>query len=291
MRTGFVRFTHPERVYWPDVGVTKRELADYYASVWRFMAPHVVDRPLALVRCPDGIAGECFFQKHASAGLSEQYLKTVIDRNKRQIIAVENLDGLLSLVQAGVLEVHVRGSRIDRLDLCDRIVFDLDPGPGIAWREVIAAARDVRARLAGLDLTSFVKLTGGKGLHVVLPIAGVDWDSAKEFAQALALAMAADEPERYVVKITKSLRTKKILVDYFRNSLEQTSVAAYSSRAREGAPVSVPVTWEELSRTKAGNQYTVRSLGKRLAGLKADPWEDLPRVKQKLPDLRKLAQR
>ena len=286
-----VRFTHPERVYWPDVGVTKRELADYYASVWRFMAPHVVDRPLALVRCPDGTAGECFFQKHASAGLSEQHLKTVIDKNKRQIIAIEDLDGLLSLVQAGVLEVHVRGSRIDRLDLCDRIVFDMDPGPGIAWREVIAAARDVRERLAGLDLTSFVKLTGGKGLHVVLPIAGVDWDSAKEFAQALALAMVADEPERYVVKITKSLRTKKILVDYFRNSLEQTSVAAYSSRAREGAPVSVPVTWEELSRTKAGNQYTVRNLGKRLVGLKADPWEDLPRVKQKLPDLRKLAQR
>ena len=286
-----MRFTHPERVYWPDVGVTKRELADYYASVWRFMAPHVVDRPLALVRCPDGTAGECFFQKHASAGLSEQHLKTVIDKNKRQIIAIEDLDGLLSLVQAGVLEVHVRGSRIDRLDLCDRIVFDMDPGPGIAWREVIAAARDVRERLAGLDLTSFVKLTGGKGLHVVLPIAGVDWDSAKEFAQALALAMVADEPERYVVKITKSLRTKKILVDYFRNSLEQTSVAAYSSRAREGAPVSVPVTWEELSRTKAGNQYTVRNLGKRLAGLKADPWEDLPRVKQKLPDLRKLAQR
>ena len=289
-RAGSVRFTHPERVYWPDVGVTKRELADYYASVWRFMAPHVVDRPLALVRCPDGTAGECFFQKHASAGLSEQYLKTVIDKNKRQIIAIEDLDGLLSLVQAGVLEVHVRGSRIDRLDVCDRIVFDMDPGPGIAWREVIAAARDVRERLAGLDLTSFVKLTGGKGLHVVLPIAGVDWDSAKEFAQALALAMVADEPERYVVKITKSLRTKKILVDYFRNSLEQTSVAAYSSRAREGAPVSVPVTWEELSRTKAGNQYTVRNLGKRLAGLKADPWEDLPRVKQKLPDLRKLAQ-
>jgi bifunctional non-homologous end joining protein LigD len=286
-----VRFTHPERVYWPDVGVTKRELADYYAAVWRFMAPQVVDRPLALVRCPDGTAGECFFQKHASAGLSEQYLKTVIDKNKRQIIAVEDLDGLLSLVQAGVLEVHVRGSLIDHLDLCDRIVFDLDPGPGIAWREVVAAAREVRERLAGIKLQSFVKLTGGKGLHVVLPIAGADWESAKEFAQAVAHAMAADAPERYVVKITKSLRTKKILVDYFRNSLEQTSVAAYSTRAREGAPVSVPVTWEELPRTKAGNQYNVRNLGKRLASLKADPWGEMPRVKQKLPDLRKLAGR
>jgi bifunctional non-homologous end joining protein LigD len=286
---GSVRFTHPERVYWPDVGVTKRELADYYGAAWRRMAPHVVDRPLALVRCPDGTAGECFFQKHASAGLAERHLKTVIDRNKRQIIAIEDLDGLFSLVQAGVLEVHVRGSRLDRLELCDRIVFDLDPGPGIAWREVVAAAREVRERLAAIALQSFVKLTGGKGLHVVLPITAVDWDSAKEFAQAHALAMAADAPERYVVKITKSLRTNKILVDYFRNSLEQTSVAAYSTRAREGAPVSVPVAWEELARTKAGNQYTVRNLAKRLAGLKADPWADLSRVRQKLPDLRKLA--
>jgi bifunctional non-homologous end joining protein LigD len=283
-----VRFTHPDRVYWPDVGVTKRELADYYGTVWRLMAPHVVDRPLALVRCPDGTAGECFFQKHASAGLTERHLKTVIDSNKRQIIAIEDLDGLFSLVQAGVLEVHVRGSRIDRLDLCDRIVFDLDPGPGIAWREVVAAAREVRERLAAIALQSFVKLTGGKGLHVVLAIAAVDWDSAKGFAQAVALAMAADAPGRYVVKITKSVRTNKILVDYFRNSLEQTSVAAYSTRAREGAPVSVPVAWEELARTRAGNQYTVRNLAKRLAGPNADPWADLPRVRQKLPDLRKL---
>jgi bifunctional non-homologous end joining protein LigD len=283
-----VRFTHPDRVYWADVGVTKQDLADYYRVVWRWMAPHVVDRPLALVRCPDGTKGECFFQKHASAGLTEKYLKTVIDRNRRQIIAVEDLDGLLSLVQAGVLEVHVRGSRIDRLDLCDRIVFDIDPGSDVPWAAVVAAARDVRERLASIDLASFVKLSGGKGLHVVLPIAGADWESAKTFAQAVALAMNADAPDRYVAKITKSLRSRKIFVDYLRNSLEQTSVAVYSTRAREGAPVSVPVTWEELSRTKGGNQYTVRNLGKRLKNLKADPWKDLPRIKQKLPDLRVL---
>ena len=283
-----IRFTHPERVYWADAGVTKQNLADYYRAVWRFMAPHVVDRPLALVRCPDGTKGECFFQKHASAGLTEAHLKTVIDKNRRQIIAVEDLDGLLSLVQAGVLEVHVRGSRIDRLELCDRIVFDMDPGPDVTWQAVVAAARDVRERLAGIDLVSFVKLTGGKGLHVVLPIAAADWDTAKTFAQAVALAMQADAPERYLVKMTKSLRKGKILVDYFRNSLEQTSVAAYSTRAREGAPVSVPVSWEELSRTKSGNQYTVLNLEKRLKNLKADPWKDLPAVKQKLPDFRTL---
>ncbi len=283
-----VRFTHPDRVYWADAGVTKQGLADYYRLAWSWMAPHVVGRPLALVRCPEGTKGECFFQKHASAGLDEKYLKTVIDKNCRQIIAVEDIEGLLSLVQAGVLEVHVRGSRIERLDVCDRIVFDIDPGEGVTWAAVVAAARDVHERLAGIDLASFVKLSGGKGLHVVLPIAGADWDSAKSFAQAVALAMNADAPDRYVAKITKSLRAGKIFVDYLRNSLEQTSVAAYSTRARTGAPVSVPVTWEELPRTKGGNQYTVLNLARRLDRLAQDPWKDMGRVKQKLPDLRTL---
>jgi bifunctional non-homologous end joining protein LigD len=281
-----VRFTHPDRVYWVDVGITKQDLADYYRSVWELMAPQVINRPLALVRCPDGTTGECFFQKHASAGLSQKNLRTVIDKNKRQVLAVEDLDGLLSLVQAGVLEVHVRGSRIDRLDICDRIVFDIDPGEGVAWSEIVAAARDVRERLAAVDLDSFVKLSGGKGLHVVLPIAGADWETTKSFAQAVALAMTRDSPERYVAKITKSLRKGKIFVDYMRNSLEQTSIAAYSTRARTGAPVSVPVTWEELGRTKAGSQYTVLNLSKRLASVKRDPWKDIERVKQELPDLR-----
>jgi bifunctional non-homologous end joining protein LigD len=240
------------------------------------------------VRCPDGTNGQCFFQKHASAGLSEENLRTVIDRNRRQVIAVEDLDGVLSLVQAGVLELHVRGSTIDRLDVCDRIVFDIDPGEGVAWADVVAAARDVRDRLAAIDLQSFAKLSGGKGLHVVLPIVGADWDTTKNFAQAVALAMTADDPKRYVAKITKSLRKGKIFVDYLRNSLEQTSVAAYSTRAGEGAPVSAPVTWEELGRTKGGNQYTVLNLGRRLGGLKQDPWKDIGRVKQKLPDLRTL---
>ena len=288
---GAVRFTHPDRVYWVDVGITKQDLADYYRSVWDWMAPHIISRPLALVRCPDGTSGECFFQKHASAGLTEQNLRTVIDRNRRQVIAVEDLNGVLSLVQAGVLELHVRGSTIDHLDICNRIVFDIDPGEDVAWTSVVAAARDVRERLAALDLQSFVKLTGGKGLHVVLPIGSADWRSTKNFAQAVALAMTADDPDRYVAKITKSLRKGKIFVDYLRNSLEQTSVAAYSTRARPGAAVSAPVTWEELGRTKGGNQHTVLNLGRRLSGLKQDPWKDIGRLKQNLPDLRKLRRR
>src|SRR5262249_43600013 len=249
-----VRFTHPDRVYWVDVGITKQNLADYYRDVWDWMAPQVTGRPLALLRCPDGTAGQCFFQKHASAGLSTQNLHTVIDSNKRQIIAVESLSGLLSLVQAGVLEVHVRGSRIDSLDVCDRIIFDLDPSEEVGWPDIVAAAQDVRDRLAALDLESFVKLSGGKGLHVVVPTAGHDWDTTKTFVQSVAQAMAADSPDRYVAKMTKSIRKGKIFVDYLRNSLEQTSVAAYSTRARPGAPVSVPVSWQELGRTTGGNQ-------------------------------------
>jgi bifunctional non-homologous end joining protein LigD len=286
-----VRFTHPDRVYWVDVGVTKQDLADYYRSVWDWMTPHVVGRPLALVRCPDGTKGDCFFQKHASAGLAEQYLRVVVDKNKRQVLAVDDLDGLLSLVQAGVLEVHVRGALIDRIEVCDRVVFDIDPGPDVEWAGVVAAAREIRERLAAVDLRSFVKLSGGKGLHVVLPIDGANWDTVKTFAQAVAFAMAADSPERYVAKMTKSLRAGRIFVDYLRNSLEQTSVAAYSTRARTGAPVSAPVTWEELGRTTAGNQYTLLNLGRRLGSLKQDPWKDVLRTKQRLPDWRTLRRR
>jgi DNA ligase D-like protein (predicted polymerase) len=195
-----VHLTHPDRVYWVDVGVTKQDLADYYRAVWDWMAPQIVGRPLALVRCPEGTKGQCFFQKHASAGLSDKTLHTVIDAKGRQVIAVEDLEGLISLVQAGVLEIHVRGAMIDRLDVCDRIVLDLDPGEGVEWSAMVAAARDVRERLDALKLESFVKLSGGKGLHVVLPIDGADWERAKTFAQALALAMAADEPDRYLAK-------------------------------------------------------------------------------------------
>jgi bifunctional non-homologous end joining protein LigD len=285
---GDVALTHPDRVYWVDVGVNKQDLADYYAKVWSHMAPHLAGRPLALVRCPEGTKGQCFFQKHVSAGLTAENLRIVIDPNGRQVVAVDDLAGALSLVQAGVLEIHVRGSMIDRLDVCDRIVLDLDPGEGVAWPQIVAAAREIRERLDALGLASFVKLTGGKGLHVVLPVEGADWDSAKAFARAIAQAMTADAPDRYVAKITKSLRKGKILLDYLRNSLEQTSVAAYSTRARSGAPVSVPVSWQELPRTTAGNQYTVLNLTKRLAGLKRDPWRDIGHLRQRLPEPRKL---
>ena len=281
-----VRLTHPDRVYWPDDGITKQELADYYAEVWDFLAPQIVGRPLSLLRCPDGIGGECFFQKHASAGLDETHLRSVIDAKKRQVIAVDDLAGVQALVQAGVLELHVRGSMIDSLETCDRIVFDLDPGEGVGWREIVAAARDVRDRLQGVGLESFVKLSGGKGLHVVLPVEGTDWDSAKTFAQALAMAMAADEPERYVARMTKSLRKGRIFIDYLRNSLEQTAVAPYSTRARPGAAVATPVSWAELGRITSANQFTLRNVRRRLKRLTQDPWAEIGTIRQRLPQHR-----
>jgi len=183
-------------------------------------------------------------------------------------------------VQSGALEIHVRGSRLDALENCDRLVFDLDPGAGVTWKDIVAAARETRQRLEELKLESFVKLSGGKGVHVVVPVADADWDTAKNFTQAVALSMAADSPQRYVGKMTKSLRKGKIFIDYFRNSREATSVAPYSTRARPGAPVSAPLSWEQLGRSKSAAEFTVLNLKKHF---KHDPWVGMTKVRQKLP--------
>jgi bifunctional non-homologous end joining protein LigD len=281
-----VRFTHPDRVYWEDAEVTKQMLGEYYQSVWDWMAPHVVKRPLALVRCPSGAGTKCFFQKHVSTGLDDERLLRVpdADTDGTDSIAIENLEGLLALVQAGVLEIHAWGCRIENIERCDRIVFDLDPGEGVAWPQMVAAAREIRERLDGLGLESFAKLSGGKGLHVVLPVDGVDWDTGKDFAHAMALKL-------YVSKMTKSLRKGKIFVDYLRNGRGATAIVAFSTRARPGAAVSVPVAWEEIGRIKSADQYNVENIAKRLKGLKSDPWKDIGKVKQNLPDFKKLKTR
>ncbi|HET8918766.1 MAG TPA: DNA ligase D [Xanthobacteraceae bacterium] len=276
-----VHLTHPDRVYWADVGVTKEALAAYYVDVWKLMAPHLVDRPLAIVRCPDGIAGECFFQKHIASNIKESPLRHVVESKEHDVIAVEKLSDLIELAQFGALEIHVRGSRLGRLELCDRIVFDLDPDESVSWKEIVAAAQETRDRLKALKLQSFAKLSGGKGIHVVVPVTGADWDSTKRFTARMAAAMAADSPQRYLAKMTKSLRKGKIFIDYFRNSREATSVAVYSTRARAGAPISMPVTWAALPRTTAGNQFTLLNSKKHL---KNDPWAEIGKIKQKLPD-------
>jgi bifunctional non-homologous end joining protein LigD len=275
-----VHLTHPNRVYWADVEVTKQDLANYYVKVWKLISPHLVGRPLAIVRCPDGVAGECFFQKHIASHIKDSPLRHVVESKEHDVIAVEKLSDLIELAQFAALEIHVRGSRLGRLELCDRIVFDLDPGDDVSWKQIVTAAQETRDRLKAEKLKSFVKLSGGKGIHVVVPVTGADWEVTKKFAARVAAAMSADSPQLYLAKMTKSLRKGKIFIDYFRNSREATSVAAYSTRARAGAPISMPLSWEALSRTTAGNQFT---LDNSRNYLNADPWAEIGKVRQKLP--------
>jgi len=279
-----VTLSHPDRVYWEDAGVSKRDLAAFYAGVWTWMRPHVMGRPISLLRCPHGAAGQCFFQKYAAAGIATEHLHLTPEKGDK-IISIDDLAGLISLVQAGVLELHTRGTTIGDRERADRLVFDLDPGLGTGWRDVVAAAREVRERLARMKLVSFVKTSGGKGLHVVLPIKPTAWDTAKEFAHAVAASMAADAPERYTATATKSKRNRRIFIDYLRNSREATAVAPYSTRARPGAPVSTPIEWSELGTIKSANQFTVRNLPARLKRLRKDPWANIGRFRQALPKL------
>jgi bifunctional non-homologous end joining protein LigD len=278
-----VTLTNPDRVYWPDVGLTKQGLAEYYTAIWDWMAPHFVDRPLSLVRCPEGALTECFFQKHASAGLNAKYLREIPEKGNQHFIAAKDLKGLMALVQAGTLEIHLWGTTADMIETCDRLVFDLDPGPEVEWSETIAGAREVRQRLADMGLETFLKTTGGKGLHVVVPIKPTDWDTAKEFAHQLSLDMARDTPDKYTANMAKKVRTKRIYVDYLRNGRGATAIGAYSTRARPGATVSIPISWNELGKLEAPNIYTALNLPQRLKRQRKDPWADIGRVKQRLP--------
>jgi bifunctional non-homologous end joining protein LigD len=279
---GKVTLTHPDRVYWRDAGVTKEMLAGYYKKIWQRMKPHVTGRVLALVRCPEGAEGHCFFQKHARAGIPTEFLH-LLQEDGDKIISIDHLDGLIALVQGGVLEVHARGSVADDRENANRLIFDLDPGPGTTFKDVVEAAREVRKRLRRVRLTSFVKTTGGKGLHVVVPIRPAPWHVAKKFAQTVAASMARDEPKRYTANPIKARRHGRIFIDYLRNSREATAIVPYSTRARAGAPVAVPLSWGELSSLRSANQYTVENLARRLSRLRGDPWAAMGRSRQALP--------
>jgi bifunctional non-homologous end joining protein LigD len=270
-----VTLTHPDRLYWPDVGVTKEGLANYYADVWPFMAPLVVNRALALLRCPDGIGGQQFFQKHAWKGLSP---KIVLVHDPKEpgepLISIRDLDSLIGLVQAAALEIHPWGSTVNDWERPDTIIMDLDPGEGVAWETTIEAAGEVRQRLKDAGLEAFVKTSGGKGLHVVTPVKPkAEWPEVKAFTKAIADSMVADSPDRFVATIAKAKRTGKILVDYLRNQRGTTAVAAYSTRARPGASVSMPLGWDELSPEIGPAYFTVLNTPARLAALGRDPWE------------------
>jgi bifunctional non-homologous end joining protein LigD len=282
-RAPTIRLTHPDRLLWPEAGITKEGLCDYYAEAWPMIAPHVTRRPLALVRCPMGTKAACFFQKHAWKGIPDVIRQYDDPQDDEKVLGIEDLDGLLALVQSSVLEIHPWGASIDHLDQPDRLVFDLDPGEGVTWPEIVAGADEVRHRLRDLKLESFVKTSGGKGLHVVVPLVPtVDWDTAKAFCQSISLAMAKDSPDRFVATMSKAARPKRIYVDYLRNGRGATAVCAYSARAREKAGISVPLAWSELPATLSGEQFTLVNINHRLQHLKREPWPDFSKIKQTL---------
>jgi bifunctional non-homologous end joining protein LigD len=280
-----VTLTHPDRVLWPEAGVTKQGLADFYAMVWPWIEKHLIGRPLVLLRGPNGISQGTFFQKHPWAGLDSHILQIHDPQEKEPILGIDSFDGLTALVQSAALEIHPWGATSDDLDHPDRLIFDLDPGEGVDFNAVTDAAQDVRARLAARKLKSFVKTTGGKGLHVVAPIkaTAATWAEAKDFCHAIAEAMAKDQPRLYTATSTKAQRPGRIYVDYLRNARGATAVAAYSTRARPEVGVSTPLTWDELESVHSGSQFTISNFGKRLQHLSADPWDGFFRLRQSLP--------
>jgi bifunctional non-homologous end joining protein LigD len=282
-----VRVSNPSRVLYPEQGLTKIEIVRYYERVADRVLPHLAGRPLTLVRCPAGRDKHCFYHKHIAEDTPPALHEVpVVERSGAEAVyvAVDSLAGLVTLTQMGVLEIHPWGSRSDRIDHPDVLIFDLDPGPGVDWPEVIAAARDLRDLLAELSLESFAKLSGGKGLHVVVPIAPeLAWDPAKAFAKAVVQTLAGRHPDRFVTQMAKAKRKGRIFLDYLRNGFGNTAVAPYSTRARPGAPVAAPVRWEELGPRTPPDRYTVRNMARRLGSLRDDPWAGYFDLRQRLP--------
>jgi bifunctional non-homologous end joining protein LigD len=281
-----VTISHPDRVLYPEVGITKLDIARYYESIQDWVIPHMAGRPLTLVRCPQGREGPCFYQKHIGDHMPTSVRAIMIrekDGKEDQYLVLDNLTGLIGLVQLGVLEFHPWGCLEDDVEKPDRLVIDLDPGPGVTWPRIVAAARLVRERLENSNLASFVKTTGGKGLHVVIPLERrATWDQAKAFTKSIADAIVRDHPTEYTAIMTKSRRQNNIFIDYLRNGRGATAIAPYSTRARESAPVATPLTWEELSPKIQPSAFTVQTIPKRLAKLKRDPWQDFPKTRQSI---------
>ena len=271
-----VTLTHPDRVLWPKQGITKRGLAEFYAGIADRILPHVVNRPLTLMRCPSGSDGACFVQKHPWAGLHQAVRR--VRNGGEDWLTIDDVTGLVALVQMGVLELHPWGATTADLERPDRIVLDLDPDEGVPWAQVVEGARAVHTALDDLGLCGFVKATGGKGLHVVIPIEPhADWETAKAFARYVAARLAAARPERYTTNPLKEARSGRIFLDHLRNSRGATAVAAYSTRARAGAPVAMPLAWETLDDAPAAPRYGMADLPAE------DPWKGFFEVRQRLP--------
>lgn len=270
-----VKLSHPDKLLWPDEKISKQDLLSHYDLVWPRMEQFVVNRPLSLVRAPDGIHGQRFFQKHASPGMSDKILRMKDPTDGEEILYIKDFDGLAALVQYGVVEVHIWGCSLDALEKPDQIIFDLDPDEGVDVKAVRAAALDIRKQLDELSLPNLVKTSGGKGYHVLVPLKpSADWDQVKDFAHDFARALEQAAPDRYTATLSKKARTGKIFVDYLRNGRGSTTVAPYSSRAKKGATVSMPVTWPELEKGLAPNAFPLGDETTLKELKKADPWAE-----------------
>ena len=280
-----VSLSSPDKVLYREQGITKLQLAQYYEAIGDWVLPELAGRPLVMVRCPEGMDKECFFQKHPGAGSSEQLRQIPVKEKKKteHYLVVDDLASVIALVQMGVLEIHTWGSRADRIEQPDRLIFDLDPDPTVEFSRLVEAAFEVRQFLEELDLRSFVKTTGGKGLHVVVPIARqLEWDDVKEFCRLVATAIVRAAPDHYTANMSKATRPGKIFLDYLRNGRGASAIAPYSSRARTGAPVAMPVAWDELRRLQAPNQFNITNAVERLRRQKKDPWADIARIRQSI---------
>lgn len=279
------KLSSPGKILFPGDGYTKQDVWDYYSAVIDHLLPEVIDRPLSIIRCPAGTGKPCFFQKHHTAGLElvdSVKLKEDSGINAHYLV-VRDAASLLELVQFNALEFHPWGSHAEEPDRADRVVFDLDPGPDVPFAEVKKAATDIRKLLAQLELESFLRVSGGKGLHVVVPLnPGCDWDLTKRFAKGFAEALAQSEPQRFLATATKSLRNKRIFVDYLRNGRGATAVASYSLRGRPGAPVAMPLAWSELAKLKRADAFTITDVPPKLKRRRRDPWEGIDSLSQNL---------
>ncbi len=283
---GGIRISHPDRVVYPDTDITKLDLAEYYYAVRDHILPFVAGRPLSMVRCPEGIGGQCFFQRHIAREQSPYLFDTGIQVKGRNedYLMIEDEKGLITLVQWGVIEMHPWGCKADRPDLPDKIIFDLDPDPGVPWTRVLDAVGEVRTRMEEFGLKTFLKTTGGKGLHVTVPLTPkYGWPTIKAFARAVAQSMEQDSPELYVANMSKEKRAGRIFIDYLRNELTSTAIAPFAVRARPGATVATPLAWDELTPDLKPAAFTIATVPRRLEQID-DPWADYSAIDQVIRD-------